>query len=276
MEKFNEVKKASILGMIGNIFLLVIKAIIGFITNSQAMMADAFNSAGDIFASIMTFIGNKVASVPSDDDHNLGHGKAEYIYSMLISIAMMLMTYQVIKGSILSLLNGEKYQFSVWLIVVCVITITVKFSLYLYTNSLYKKHHNLLVKANAKDHRNDCLLTTLNLIATIFSIFHIYFVDGVVGIIIAIWILITAIEIFKESYDVLMDKSIDEETKQKVYEIINSHKEVKQVTHFNSAPVGYKYQISFTIFVDGSLSTFESHEIANDLEKEIVFNRNSR
>lgn len=269
MEKFNEVKKASILGMIGNIFLLVIKAIIGFITNSQAMMADAFNSAGDIFASIMTFIGNKVASIPSDDDHNLGHGKAEYIYSMLISIVMMLMTYQVIKESILSLLNGEKYQFSVWLIVVCIITIAIKFSLYLYTNSLYKKHHNLLVKANAKDHRNDCLLTTLNLIATIFSIFHIYFIDGVVGIIIAIWILITAIEIFKESYDVLMDKSIDEETKKKVLDIIESHKEIKKVIHFNSAPVGYKYQISFTIYVDGNMSTFESHEIANHLEKEI-------
>ncbi len=269
MEKFNEVKRASILGMLGNVFLLVIKAIIGFITSSQAMIADAFNSAGDIFSSIMTFIGNKVASLPSDDDHNLGHGKAEYIYSMLISIAMMLMTYQVLKGSILSLLNREKYQFSIWLIVVCIITIIVKFALYIYTHDLYKKQHNLLIKANAKDHRNDCLLTTLNLIATIFSIFHIYFIDGIVGIIIAIFILISAIEIFKESYDVLMDKSIDEETKKKVYEIINSHEEVKKVIHFNSAPVGYKYQISFTIYVDGNLSTFESHEIANHLEKEI-------
>lgn len=269
MKKFQEIKKASILEMIGNIFLLIIKTIIGLITNSQAMIADAFNSAGDIFSSIMTFIGNKIASLPSDDDHNLGHGKAEYIYSMLISIAMMLMTYQVLKGSILSLLNGEKYQFSIWLIVVCIITIVVKFALYIYTHSLYKKHKNLLIKANAKDHRNDCLLTTLNLIATIFSLFHIYFIDGIVGIVIALWILVTAIEIFKESYDVLMDKSIDEETKKKVYEIINSHKEVKKVIHFNSAPVGYKYQISFTIYVDGNLSTFESHEIANHLEKEI-------
>jgi len=66
-----------------------------------------------------------------------------------------------------------------------------------------------------------------------------------------------------------MDKSIDQETKQKVYEIIESHKEVKKVIHFNSAPVGYKYQISFTIFVDGNLTTFESHEIANHLEREI-------
>jgi len=269
MEKFESVKKASIWGMIGNIFLLIIKSAIGFMTGSRAMIADAFNSAGDIFSSIMTFIGNKVASIPSDDDHNLGHGKAEYIYSMLISIMMIMMAYQVLKGSVLSLINGEKYQFSILLIVVCIITMIVKFILYLYTHALYKKYNNLLIKANSKDHRNDCLLTTLNLIATIFSLKQIYFVDGLVGIFIAVWILITAIEIFRESYDVLMDKSIDEETKQKVYEIINSHKEVKQVTHFNSAPVGYKYQISFTIFVDGSLSTFESHEIANDLEKEI-------
>ena len=66
-----------------------------------------------------------------------------------------------------------------------------------------------------------------------------------------------------------MDKSISEETKKKVFEIINEHKEIKKVIHFNSTPVGYKYQISFTIYVDGNLSTFESHDIANKLEKEI-------
>ena len=63
---------------------------------------------------------------------------------------------------------------------------------------------------------------------------------------------------------------MDEETKKEVYDIIKKHKEIKNVIHFNSTPVGYKYQISLTIFVDGNLSTFESHEIANKLEKEIV------
>ena len=269
MEKFQDVKKASILGMLGNIILLIIKAIIGFITNSQAMIADAFNSAGDIFSSIMTFIGNRVASRPSDDDHNLGHGKAEYIYSMLISIVMMLMAYQVMKGAVLSFVYEEKYFFSIWLVIICFITIIVKFFLYLYTNALYRKHHNLLIKANCQDHRNDCLLTTLNLIASLFSLRQVYFVDGIVGILIALWILVTAFKIYKESYDVLMDKSIDGETRNKVYQIINSHPEIRKVTHFNSTPVGYQYQISFTIFVDGNLSTFESHDIANYLEKEI-------
>ena len=79
-----------VVDIIGNIFLLIIKGSIGFTTRSQSMIADFFNSAGDVFSSFMTFIGNKIASVPNDDDHNLGHGKAEYIYSMLISIVMKL------------------------------------------------------------------------------------------------------------------------------------------------------------------------------------------
>lgn len=269
MNKFKAINYASIFGMLGNIFLLTIKAIIGYITNSQSMIADAFNSASDIFSSIMTFIGNKIASIPSDEDHNLGHGKAEYIYSLLISIAMGLMSISVCKNSVLSLINKNTYKFNIWLIIVCLITIITKLILYLYTNKLSKKYNNLLLEANAKDHRNDCLLTSLNLVACLLSLKKIYFVDSIVGIFIAIWIFITATKIFIKSYDVLMDKSLDEDTKEKVFAIINKHPEIKKVIHFNSTPVGYQYQISFTIYVDGNLSTFKSHEIANNLEKEI-------
>ena len=269
MEKFKNVKLASILGIVCNLFLLIIKSIIGFITNSQAMIADAFNSAGDIFSSVMTFIGNKIASMPSDKDHNLGHGKAEYIYSMLISIVMILMGFLVFKDSLLSIFNNSGYTFSIWLIIVCIITIIIKFALFIYTDKLSKKYNNLLIKANSKDHRNDFLITLCNLISVILAMFNIYFFDGIVGVGISIWMIITAIKIFKESYDVLMDKSISDDTRKKVYEIIKEHDEIKKVIHFNSTPVGYKYQISFTIYVDGNLSTFESHSIADNLEKEI-------
>lgn len=94
MQKFKAVKISSILGIVGNVFLLIIKMIVGIFSNSQAMMADAFNSAGDIFSSIMTFVGNKIASKPCDDDHNLGHGKAEYIYSLFISMTMFIMVFK--------------------------------------------------------------------------------------------------------------------------------------------------------------------------------------
>lgn len=272
MDRFKSVKLVSILGMIGNIFLLIIKGIIGFITNSQAMIADSFNSAGDIFASFMTFIGNKIASKPYDDDHNLGHGKAEYIYSLLISIVMFIMAINILKDSIISIFIKSEYEFSIWLIIVCIITIVVKLCLYICTNNMSKKLNNLLLEANAKDHRNDCFITALNLISCILTLNGIFIIDGIVGTLIAIWILITAVKIFKQSYDVLMDKSINEDTKNRVYNIINNHKEIKKVTHFNSTPIGYKYQISFSIFVDGNLSTFESHNIADNLEKEIVKN----
>lgn len=269
MDRFKSVKLASIFGIIGNLFLLVIKTLIGFITGSRAMIADAFNSAGDIFSSIMTFIGNKIASKPYDEDHNLGHGKAEYIYSMLISIVMIIMSVTIIKDSIISIFNNAKYEFSIWLVIVCLITIIVKFSLFMYTNAMSKKLNNLLIKANSEDHRNDCVITTVNLISCLFSLKGIYWIDGVVGIGISVWILISAIKIFIQSYDVLMDKSIDETTKKEVFEIINKHEEIKKITHFNATPVGYQYQISFSIFVDGNMSTFESHKIADNLEKEI-------
>lgn len=269
MEKFKQVKKASILGMIGNIFLLVIKGIVGVICHSQAMIADSFNSAGDIFSSVMTFIGNRIASKPRDDDHDLGHGKAEYIYSLFISIVMIYMAYKVFVGSLFSLINQDKFIFSYWLVIVCLLTIFVKFILFIYTDKIAKKYKNILLKANSKDHRNDCIITLINLIACLFSLVNIYFIDGIVGIVISLWILGSGLKILKESYDILMDKSISKETKEKVYKIIKRHDEILKTNHFNATPVGYQYQISLTIFVDGNLSTFESHEIANNLEKEI-------
>ena len=270
--KNKKIKIASILGIIGNIFLLIIKGIIGFTTNSRAMIADAFNSAGDIFTSLMTFIGNKIASIPRDDDHNLGHGKAEYIYSMLISITMIYMSLVILKDSLISLIHKNTYEYSKWLVIICIITIIIKILLYIYTNKVAKKYNNLLIKTNSKDHLIDSIITSFNLISCILAKANLYFLDPIIGIAISIWIIYTAITIFKESYNVLMDKSISNETKQKVIDIIKKHAEIKKINHFNSTPVGYQYQISFTIFVDGTLSTYESHAIADKLEKEITNN----
>lgn len=269
MERFKETKKASILGIVGNIFLFIIKIIVGVISKSQAMLADAMNSASDILSSIMTYVGNRVASKAPDDDHNLGHGKAEYIYSMLISITMLLLGAKMLYDSGMSLFIKNEYHFTIWLVVVCIVTILTKMSLYLYTNKIGKKYNNILVEANSKDHRNDCVITIFNALAAILAFFNIHFVDGIVGIGISLWIICTGLKIFIDSYDVLMDKTISLETKDKVMKIVESHKEILRVNHFNATPVGYMYQVSFSIFVDGNMSTFESHKIANDLEREI-------
>lgn len=274
MNRYKKVKIASIFGIIGNIFLFLIKLIISIISGSSAMLADTFNSGGDIFSSLITFIGNKIASKPSDEDHNLGHGKAEYIYSMLISEIIILSFLLILKSSVMDLINGTSYNFSTWLIIVCIITIIIKLLLYLYTRKIAITENNLLIEANSKDHINDVIITLLNLISIIFAYFNIYYLDSIIAIVISIWVIISSIKLFIKSYDVLMDKAITEDAKNKVINIINSHKEIKGIQHFNSTPVGYKYQISFTIFVDGNLKTHESHEIADSLEKEIINNCN--
>ena len=99
-KKFKDIKKAGLAGIFGNIFLLIIKGTIGIITHSQSMIADSVNSASDIVASLMTFIGNKISSEPKDNDHNFGHGKAEYIFSLFISITMILVSSKLFIDSI--------------------------------------------------------------------------------------------------------------------------------------------------------------------------------
>ena len=269
MKRYDDTKKASILGILGNIFLFIIKIIIGLFSKSQAMIADAVNSGSDIFNSFMTYIGNKVASKKADEDHNMGHGKAEYIYAMFISLTMILLGIKVIYDSILSMIKVQEYNYSIWLVIVCIVTIIVKSLLYLYTRKVSKKHHNLLVEANSKDHRNDVFITLLTLLSVILSYYHIRYVDGIVGVLIAMWIVYTGVIIFIESYDVLMDKTISNETKDQVLAIIEEYPEIIKINHFNATPVGYKYMVNFSIFVDGNLSTFESHEIADRLEKDI-------
>lgn len=269
MDRYNVTKKAGLFGILGNLFLLIIKGSIGFVCNSQAMIADSANSAGDIFASLMTWIGNKIASEPQDESHNFGHGKAEYLFSLFISISMIVVAAKLLYDSALSLINGSQMQFSWILVIVCIITIAVKLALYFYTNNLCKKYDNILLEANSKDHRNDCIVTTFTLISVLSTLIGITWLDGVVGIGISVWIAFTGIKIFIESYNILMDESIDEDTKDLILRYVENYKEIKKIEHFSSTPVGYQYVIVLTIYVDGNMSTFKSHELADSLEKDI-------
>lgn len=268
-DRYKSAKKAGIFGILGNIFLLIIKGIVGFAFNSQAMIADSFNSAGDILSSLFTFIGNKISSKPGDSDHNFGHGKSEYIFSFLISISMMIVAVKLFIDSIKSLLFHSELTFSILLVAVCLITIVIKLFLFIYTKSVLKKSPNILVEANSKDHFNDCIITTCTLISILFAYLNIYWVDGVVGIIISFYIFFTGVEIFTESYNVLMDISIDSETKEIILELTKKYKEIKKVDNIYSTPSGYNYIVILTISLDGNMTTFKSHALADKLEEDI-------
>ena len=270
MDRYKDTKNAGILGVIGNIFLLIIKAVVGFMTKSQSLIADSANSASDIFASLMTFIGNKIASEPKDESHNYGHGKAEYIFSLFISISMIAISIRILVGSVQALIYKDYLEFSYFAIIVCITTIVVKFCLFLYTNKIAKKHNNILLKANRDDHRNDCIVTTFTLISILATQIGIFWFDGIVGIGISLWIAYTGLMIFIESYNVLMDRSLDNETITLIIKLINENKEVKSIDSVQTIPVGYQYIVVLTIGVDGNISTFDSHNLADKLKNKIT------
>ncbi len=269
MERYSDIHKSTIAGIAGNIFLLIIKFIVGFLSKSQALIADAANSAGDIFASLMSYIGGKISRAPSDDSHNFGHGKAEYIFSLFISLSMIFVALKLIYDSVISLFNPKEISIPNLAIIVCIITITIKLILFVYTRFLSKRTDSILIKALKQDHRNDCIVTTFTLISIILSMFGIYWFDGIVGIGISVLICITGIKLFIDSYNVLMDSSMDDETKQKILDIVKNYPSIQKINHLTSKPVGYKYLISISIYVDGNMSTFDSHQIADKLEKEL-------
>ena len=227
--RFEITKRVGLFGIIGNIFLFSIKAIVGFSTKSQAMIADSINSAGVIFVSIKTLI-----------------------------------------DACKSLINGSQLTFSWWLVIVCVATIITKLFLYIYVRISYKKCKNILLQASMEDHRNDCIITTFTLISVLLSLKGIQWFDGIVGIGISAWICKTGVEIFIESYNILMDRSIDEKTKDTILNVLHTYKEIKAINDISSAPVGYQYVLFLTIAVDGNMTTFQSHKLADKLEKDMI------
>ena len=134
---------------------------------------------------------------------------------------------------------------------------------------MYKKYGNILLQASLEDHRNDCIITTFTLISILLSLKGFYWFDSIVGIGISAWICKTGIEIFLESYNILMDISIDEDTKDIILDLIHAYKEVRGINELSSTPVGYQYIIFLTIAVDGNMTTFDSHKLADELEKNI-------
>jgi len=269
MDRFNSTKKVAVMGVSANILLLGLKLAVGFLSRSQAMIADGFNSAGDVFASAMTYIGNKIASQPEDENHPYGHGKAEYIFSMIISFSLLLVAGEVLKSSVRAIVSRKVFVFSWWLVGIAVFTIIIKFGLYLYTRKTGRKEDNLLVLANSEDHRNDIFVTGSTLLGIILGVNGIYWLDGVVGIGISVWMAFTGIRIFHSSYRVLMDTNMDKILEKDILNEISSINGIDHIDKITAKPIGFKYIIIVKVSVLGDMTVNESHGIAAEIKAKL-------
>lgn len=266
MNRNNEITKVAILGMIGNVILLIGKLIVGFMSNSQAMIADGLNSAGDVFASLMTYIGNKISSKPVDKDHPYGHGKAEYIFSMIISFSLLLVAFTIFTNAFNAINLKEGFTYSPWLIVVAISTIIIKLTLFFYANLIGKKYNSLLAMANAHDHRNDVFLSSLTLISIISGYYNIKFVDGIAGMLISFWIAYTGIQIFHGAYSVLMDTNIEPQLMKEMAAMLIKIPGVDHIDAIICKPIGLNFLLIVKVSVDANLTVYEGHQISDKIK----------
>ncbi len=263
MIRTNKIRQVAIFGIIGNIVLLIAKLIVGFMTRSQSMIADGLNSAGDVFASVMTYIGNSISSQPVDEDHPYGHGKAEYIFSMIISFSLLLVAFSIFRSSLNALITGNSFDYSIFLVVVAIGTIIVKLWLYFFCKNVGSTYNSLLAIANAEDHRNDVFITSLTLVSIIAGYFNLYFIDGVGGIAIAFWIAFTGFKIFTSAYEVLMDTNIDNQLMDDFSDIIEEIDGVDHIDAITAKPVGLNFLLIVKVSIDAHITVREGHDIAH-------------
>lgn len=272
-ENFNrgkETEKVGLVGIVGNLFLFLIKIFIAILCKSQSLLADSVNSATDILSSIMTYVGGKISQNESDENHNYGYGKAEYVFSLLISIVMAYLAITVAINGAKTLILKEKFVFSYILILVCLITIITKFILYRYTSKIGKSTENILVLASSQDHKNDVWITSSVLVGVLAAKCNIYFLDGLIAIIIACKILIEAVKFFITSYTVLIDKSINEMELRKIDQIIHEIPGIDHIDKITSKAAGKSFVIIIKVSVDGNMTVNESHEIAGKLKAKVM------
>lgn len=269
MDRYKLTKSAAVSGIAANIFLLAIKLAAGIVSKSQAMIADGFNSAGDVFASVMTYTGNKIAEKPEDETHPYGHGKAEYIFSMIISFSLLIVAFRIAYGSIGAIIARKTFVFSWWLVSVALLTIAIKLVLFVYTSKMGKKMNNLLLVANSEDHRNDVFVTSSTLLGIVFGFFGIYWLDGLIGFGISLWIAYTGVRIFRSSYRVLMDTNADKALIDDIMKVIESVEGIDHTDDVIAKPTGFRYIIIVKVSVSGAMTVNESHGIAAQLRKSI-------
>ncbi len=202
---------ASIVGVLVNIILALVKLLIGAITSSIAILADAFNNLSDVAASLVTIIGFKLSNMPPDKRHPYGHGRLEYISASIVATLVMFVGFQFIKTSVERIIHPRTVVFQWIPFILLSISIISKIWLSRFNMRLGKKINSSALIASGTDALGDVfttLVVTISLLASKFTNFNI---DGYVGLIVSVLILLAGFGIFKDTLSELIGENPDEE-----------------------------------------------------------------
>lgn len=191
-------------GIVLNILLFLGKLIAGILSGGISVIADAFNNLSDAGSSIMTFVGFKMAGMPADSEHPYGHGRMEYVSGIIISFIIMMMGFELGKSSVEKIFSPEKAEFSILAVSVLGASLLVKLWMALFNTKLGRKIDSATMKAAAADSLSDCISTSVVIICMFIQLFSGFELDSYAGIIVALFILYTGFNTFKESLTPLL------------------------------------------------------------------------
>lgn len=186
-------------GIICNILLAVFKFAVGKLSGSISITADALNNLSDVASNGVTIVGARLSKKPVDKEHPFGHGRMEYISALAVSALILIMGFELAKSSVQKIINPEELNFSFVYIIILGASIIVKLWMAYFNNRLYKHTDNINLKAVRQDSLNDCISTGATILALcITHIFKIAWIDGAIGLCVAVIILLGGIDIAKE------------------------------------------------------------------------------
>ena len=261
---------SGIAGISLNLLLFISKLIVGILSSSVAATADAFNNLSDAGSSIITLLCFKIASNPADKDHPFGHGRIEYVSSLIVSIAIIITGLGFIKSSIEKIFNPENLGFDLLSIIILISSVLLKIFMWRFDLFMGKKINSLTLIATARDGLSDAIATSTVLIGFLISHFLNIYVDPYAGLIVSIFIIITGSKTLRESFGPLMGKAPDEKFIKEISDFVLENKEIDRIEEISVHNYGpHRSAISMRVYMSPDFRSDQVNNIISRIEKSL-------
>ena len=261
---------SGIVGIIANVLLFAGKFAVGTLTGSISISADAVNSLADAGTSVISLVSFKISSKPADRKHPFGHARIEYVASMIVAFIILLIGFELLKSSVGKIIEPTGTEFSVFTVIVLGVSVLVKLGLYLFNMRISKKIGSVVIKATATDSLSDAAATTAVLLSALISRFLGVDLDGYMGAVVAVMIMIAGVKVLNETKNSILGEAPDAEVVESIKRVVNEYPEALGIHDMVVHNYGPGRTIaSLHVEVDGAENVFYTHDVIDNIEKRL-------
>ncbi len=257
--------KVSLVSIAGNVVLSLMKLLAGIVAHSNAMISDAVHSASDVFSTIIVIIGIRLASKESDKEHPYGHERLECVAAIVLAMVLLITGIGIGYTAVSNIARGNYGDLSVpgvLALIAAIVSIASKEAMYWYTRFYAKKIDSSALMADAWHHRSDAFSSVGALIGIVGARMGYPIMDSLASLVIFVFIVKAAYDIFKDAVDKMVDHSCDEQTQNEIYTCVKNYKDVLEVDLLQTRIFGNKIYVDVEIEVNASYSLRDAHHIA--------------